>query len=95
MQAEQFIFHSRKYCKFGLRFLPLVVIENALPALISNTLCVTIKTERATTKSYFDNHTFLPVDNFYTGGRTSLPTFNFDTQIDRQVDKQQLSKSDL
>ena len=38
MQAEQFIFHSRKYCKFDLRFLPLAVIENALPALISNTL---------------------------------------------------------
>ena len=38
MQAEQFIFHSRKCCKFGLRFLPLAVIENALPASISNTL---------------------------------------------------------
>jgi len=38
MQAEQFIFHSRKCCKFDLRFLPLAVIENALPALISNTL---------------------------------------------------------
>jgi hypothetical protein len=38
MQTEQFIFHSRKCCKFGLRFLPLAVIENALPALISNTL---------------------------------------------------------
>jgi hypothetical protein len=38
MQAEQFIFHSRKCCKFGLRFLPLVVIENALLALIPNTL---------------------------------------------------------
>ncbi len=43
MQAEQFIFHSRKYCKFDLRFLPLAVIENALPALISNTLAATIK----------------------------------------------------
>jgi hypothetical protein len=40
MQAEQFIFHSRKCCKFGLRFLPLAVIENALPALISKTLCL-------------------------------------------------------
>jgi hypothetical protein len=38
MQAEQFIFHSRKCCKFGLRFLPLAVIENALPASISKTL---------------------------------------------------------
>jgi len=35
MQAEHFIFYSRKVCKFGLRFLPLAVIENALPALIS------------------------------------------------------------
>ncbi len=40
MQAEQFGYHSRKCCKFGLRFLPLAVIENALPASISNTLCV-------------------------------------------------------
>ena len=83
MQAEQFIFHSRKYCKFDLRFLPLAVIENALPASISNTLCVTLKTERATTKSNFDNHTFLPFDSFDTSRWTSLPTFNFDTQIDR------------
>jgi hypothetical protein len=43
MQAEQFIFHSRKCCKFGLWFLPLAVIENALPALISNTLPATLK----------------------------------------------------
>jgi len=42
MQAEQFIFHSRKYCKFDLKFLPLAVIENALPASISKTLCVII-----------------------------------------------------
>jgi hypothetical protein len=38
MQAEQSGYHSRKSCKFGLRFLPIAVIENALPALISNTL---------------------------------------------------------
>ena len=45
MQAEQFIFHSKKCCNFGLRFLPLAVIENALPALISNTLPASL-TER-------------------------------------------------
>ncbi len=38
MQAEQFIFHSKIYCKFGLRLLPLAVNKKALPALISNTL---------------------------------------------------------
>ena len=45
MQAEQFIFHSRKCCKFGLRFLPLAVIENALPALIINNLAVIVKND--------------------------------------------------
>ena len=49
MQAEQFIFHSRKYSKFGLRFLPLAVIENALPALISNTLAASVKDDPTTT----------------------------------------------
>ena len=58
-------------------------------------LCVTLKTDRETTKSYFDNNTFLPVDSFDTGGRTYLSSFNLDTQIDRQMDKQQLSKGDL
>ena len=45
MQAEQFIFYSRKCCKFGLRFLPLAVIENALPALIINNLAVIVKND--------------------------------------------------
>ena len=53
MQAEQFIFHSRKYSKFGLRFLPLAVIENALPALISNTLPETLWRQR---KHLTDGH---------------------------------------
>jgi hypothetical protein len=52
MQAEQFIFHSRKCCKFGLRFLPLAGIENALPALISNTLWA-----RLTDRTKRDNET--------------------------------------
>ncbi len=43
MQAEQFIFHSKIYCKFGLRLLPLAVNKKALPALISNTLCVMLR----------------------------------------------------
>lgn len=43
MQAEQFIFHSRKFCKFSLIFLPLADIENALPASISKTLSVSLK----------------------------------------------------
>jgi len=42
MQAEQFFFHSRKCCKFGLRFLPLAAIENALPASISKTLVASV-----------------------------------------------------
>ena len=42
-------------------------------------LCVTLKTDRETTKIYYNNHTFLPVDSFNTGGRSCLPVFNFDT----------------
>ena len=59
MQAEQFIFHSRKYCKFDLRFLPLAVIENALPALISKTLCGILGRPHKTDKYEFRHQRIL------------------------------------
>ena len=37
---------------------------------------------RASSKSHSDNHTFLLIDCCDTGGRTCLPVFHFDTQVD-------------
>lgn len=38
MQAAQFIFYSRKCCKFGLRLLLLAVIKSGMTALISKSM---------------------------------------------------------
>ena len=79
MQAEQFIFHSKKCCNFGLRFLPLAVIENALPALISNTLPASL-TERHNKKK-MTREEF--VKNFYLERKSLVELYlSFDKETD-------------
>ena len=51
-------------------------------------LGVTQKSNYANIKSNLDNHTFLPFNSFDTDRRTCISTFNFDTQMDKQVDDQ-------